>query len=153
MHINKEEVGRQSESAGRTRATMQDYTLPFLSMMIGPLAALTGKVPAWPESTKRISQLRLVLKFQSQRWLSGMFGPTTLNPVAVDIGPETVPDIATLQAHIAEMARAKEMFPEVKEFFFDDDTFTDDLPRAEEQARAVAPPAQMMPREPQAPLE
>jgi len=30
-----------------------------------------------------------------------------------------------------EMALAKRLFPEVEEFFFDDDTFTDDLPRAE----------------------
>jgi hopanoid biosynthesis associated radical SAM protein HpnJ len=37
----------------------------------------------------------------------------------------------------AEMARAKAHFPEVKEFFFDDDTFTDDLPRAEEIARRL----------------
>lgn len=34
------------------------------------------------------------------------FGPTTLNPVAVDVSPDTVPDIATLQARIAEAARA-----------------------------------------------
>jgi radical SAM superfamily enzyme YgiQ (UPF0313 family) len=32
----------------------------------------------------------------------------------------------------AEMALAKKLFPQVREFFFDDDTFTDDLPRAEE---------------------
>lgn len=38
---------------------------------------------------------------------------------------------------IDEIARAKEMFPEVKEFFFDDDTFTDDRPRAEEIARGL----------------
>jgi hopanoid biosynthesis associated radical SAM protein HpnJ len=38
---------------------------------------------------------------------------------------------------IAEIARAKEMFPQVKEFFFDDDTFTDDRPRAEEIARGL----------------
>ncbi|HEU5321814.1 MAG TPA: hopanoid biosynthesis associated radical SAM protein HpnJ, partial [Methylomirabilota bacterium] len=37
----------------------------------------------------------------------------------------------------AEMARAKQHFPQVKEFFFDDDTFTDDLPRAEEIARRL----------------
>jgi hopanoid biosynthesis associated radical SAM protein HpnJ len=37
----------------------------------------------------------------------------------------------------AEMARAKKYFPNVKEFFFDDDTFTDDLPRAEEIARRL----------------
>src|SRR5258708_14637041 len=39
---------------------------------------------------------------------------------------------------LAEIARAKELFPEVKEFFFDDDTFTDDRPRAEEIARGLA---------------
>jgi hopanoid biosynthesis associated radical SAM protein HpnJ len=38
---------------------------------------------------------------------------------------------------IAEMARAREYFPQVKEFFFDDDTFTDDLPRAEAIARGL----------------
>jgi hopanoid biosynthesis associated radical SAM protein HpnJ len=37
----------------------------------------------------------------------------------------------------AEMARAKRLFPHVREFFFDDDTFTDDLPRAEEIARRL----------------
>lgn len=36
-----------------------------------------------------------------------------------------------------EMRRAREYFPQVKEFFFDDDTFTDDLPRAEEIARGM----------------
>jgi len=38
-------------------------------------------------------------------------------------------------AHVIEEIRvAKGYFPEVREFFFDDDTFTDDLPRAEEIA-------------------
>lgn len=37
----------------------------------------------------------------------------------------------------AEIARAKRHFPQVREFFFDDDTFTDDLPRAEEIARRL----------------
>jgi len=36
---------------------------------------------------------------------------------------------------IEEIAYAKKAFPEVKEFFLDDDTFTDDLPRAEAIAR------------------
>ncbi|HEY7727124.1 MAG TPA: radical SAM protein, partial [Candidatus Eisenbacteria bacterium] len=36
-----------------------------------------------------------------------------------------------------EMARARRHFPQVREFFFDDDTFTDDLPRAEEIARRL----------------
>ncbi|HEV8441274.1 MAG TPA: hopanoid biosynthesis associated radical SAM protein HpnJ [Methylomirabilota bacterium] len=40
--------------------------------------------------------------------------------------------------HVAEeMALAARLFPQVKEFFFDDDTFTDDLPRAEAIARRL----------------
>ncbi len=38
---------------------------------------------------------------------------------------------------IADVAEMKEMFPEVREFFFDDDTFTDDRPRAEAVARGL----------------
>ncbi|WP_428391864.1 hopanoid biosynthesis associated radical SAM protein HpnJ [Lichenicoccus sp.] len=37
----------------------------------------------------------------------------------------------------AEIAAARRMFPQVREFFFDDDTFTDDLPRAEAIARKL----------------
>ena len=39
----------------------------------------------------------------------------------------------------AEMAYMKRLFPEVKEFFFDDDTFTANLPRAQAIARKLAP--------------
>jgi hopanoid biosynthesis associated radical SAM protein HpnJ len=38
---------------------------------------------------------------------------------------------------LAEMAHAKQLFPQVREFFFDDDTFTDDRPRAEAIARGL----------------
>jgi hopanoid biosynthesis associated radical SAM protein HpnJ len=38
---------------------------------------------------------------------------------------------------LEEIAWAKIAFPQVKEFFFDDDTFTDDLPRAEEIAKGL----------------
>ena len=37
----------------------------------------------------------------------------------------------------AEIRQAKAMFPQVREFFFDDDTFTDNLPRAEAIAREL----------------
>ena len=37
-----------------------------------------------------------------------------------------------------EIALGKSFFPQVKEFFFDDDTFTDDLPRAEAIARLLS---------------
>jgi hopanoid biosynthesis associated radical SAM protein HpnJ len=38
---------------------------------------------------------------------------------------------------LGEMARLRELFPAVKEVFFDDDTFTDDRRRAEEIARGM----------------
>jgi hopanoid biosynthesis associated radical SAM protein HpnJ len=38
---------------------------------------------------------------------------------------------------IEEIAWARKAFPQVKEFFFDDDTFTDDLPHAEAIAREL----------------
>jgi hopanoid biosynthesis associated radical SAM protein HpnJ len=38
---------------------------------------------------------------------------------------------------IAEIAHAARLFPQVKEYFFDDDTFTDDAPRAEAIARGL----------------
>jgi hopanoid biosynthesis associated radical SAM protein HpnJ len=38
---------------------------------------------------------------------------------------------------IEEIKLAKKHYPQVKEFFFDDDTFTDDLPRAEAIAREL----------------
>ena len=37
----------------------------------------------------------------------------------------------------AEIAQCMKMFPQVREYFFDDDTFTDDLPRAEAIAREL----------------
>jgi hopanoid biosynthesis associated radical SAM protein HpnJ len=38
---------------------------------------------------------------------------------------------------VAEIAHAKTLFPQVKEYYFDDDTFTDDRPRVEEIARGL----------------
>ncbi|MEK7385284.1 MAG: hopanoid biosynthesis associated radical SAM protein HpnJ [candidate division NC10 bacterium] len=38
---------------------------------------------------------------------------------------------------LEEIALARRYFPQVREFFFDDDTFTDDLPRAEAIARGL----------------
>jgi hypothetical protein len=36
---------------------------------------------------------------------------------------------------VAELAHARKLFPQVQEFFFDDDTFTANLPRAREIAK------------------
>ncbi|MGC4077521.1 MAG: YcjX family protein [Rubrivivax sp.] len=66
------------------------------------LAALTGKEPHWPESTRKISQLRIALKFQSKRWVSGMFGPTVLNLDIVDYPGEWLLDLPLLSLSYAE---------------------------------------------------
>ena len=76
------------------------------------LAALTGAEPRWPESTRRISELRLALKFQSQRMLSGMFGMSQLNLDIVDYPGEWLLDLPLLSLSYAEwsaqaLARAR----------------------------------------------
>jgi hopanoid biosynthesis associated radical SAM protein HpnJ len=43
----------------------------------------------------------------------------------------------SVESVVAEIAEARRLFPQVKEFFFDDDTFTDDLPRAERIAEGL----------------
>jgi hopanoid biosynthesis associated radical SAM protein HpnJ len=45
--------------------------------------------------------------------------------------------VRSVEHVIEEIRLAKSCFPQVKEFFFDDDTFTDNLPRAEAIARAL----------------
>jgi hopanoid biosynthesis associated radical SAM protein HpnJ len=44
----------------------------------------------------------------------------------------------SVQNVLAEAALAAQLFPQMKELFFDDDTFTDDRPRAEEIARGLS---------------
>src|SRR3984893_417857 len=45
--------------------------------------------------------------------------------------------VRSVEHVIEEIRQAKAWFPQVKEFFFDDDTFTDNLPRAEAIAREL----------------
>jgi predicted YcjX-like family ATPase len=66
------------------------------------LQSLTGKVPTWPESTRRISELRITLKYQSQRWLSGWSGPSTLNLDIVDYPGEWLLDLPLLSLSFTE---------------------------------------------------
>jgi len=66
------------------------------------LEALSAKEPRWPESTRRISQLRLILKFQSKNWLSGMMGPSQVNLDIVDYPGEWLLDLPLLSLSFAE---------------------------------------------------
>lgn len=64
-----EEVGKQSEATGQTRKTMSDYSMPFLNMLIGPLAALSilsyALYTVSPETQERhnTDQLMLTVPF------------------------------------------------------------------------------------------
>ena len=57
-------------------------------------------------------------------------------PVAADDRRAPLPDAESRERGRGDRA-GEGLFPQVKEFFFDDDTFTDDLPRAEEIARRL----------------
>jgi hypothetical protein len=86
---------------GARLAEYPDATIPRFAYE-QHLAALTGKTPFWPESTRRISQLRLVLKFQSRHWYAGITGPSTLNLDIVDYPGEWLLDLPLLGLSFAE---------------------------------------------------
>lgn len=66
------------------------------------LAALMGTPPVWPESTRRISQLRLTLRYQSAGWLKSQFGTSTLNLDIVDYPGEWLLDLPLLTKSYAQ---------------------------------------------------
>ena len=97
---------------GAKLAEYPDATIPRFAYE-QHLAALTGRPAVWPESTRRISQLRIVLKYQSAKWWSGMRGPATLNLDIVDYPGEWLLDLPLLGKSFAEwseeaLARARQ---------------------------------------------
>ena len=86
---------------GARLAEYPDATIPRFAYE-QHLEALTGKQPVWPESTRRISQLRIVLKYQSRSWYSGFSGPSTLNLDIVDYPGEWLLDLPLLGMSFAE---------------------------------------------------
>ncbi|MGV8854095.1 MAG: YcjX family protein [Devosia sp.] len=86
---------------GARLAEYPDATIPRFAYE-QHLEALTGKHPVWPEGTRRISQLRLVLKFQSRRWYAGLRGPSTLNLDIVDYPGEWLLDLPLLGLSFAQ---------------------------------------------------
>lgn len=80
---------------GAKLAEYPDATIPRFAYE-QHMAALTGKPATWPESTRRISQLRIVLKYQSAKWWAGFSGPATLNLDIVDYPGEWLLDLPLL---------------------------------------------------------
>ncbi|PRX35080.1 hypothetical protein SAMN05216257_102445 [Meinhardsimonia xiamenensis] len=66
------------------------------------LAALTSRTPHWPESTRRISELRLSLRVRPAGLLAGLRGPRTLHLDIVDYPGEWLLDLALLDRDFAE---------------------------------------------------
>src|SRR5690606_17265447 len=56
---------------GARLAEYPDATVPRFAYE-QHLQSLTAKSPVWPEGTRRISQLRIVLKYQSKHWYAGL---------------------------------------------------------------------------------
>jgi predicted YcjX-like family ATPase len=86
---------------GARLAEYPDATIPRFAYE-QHLAALSANPPVWPEGTRRISQLRLVLKFQSAKWWAGMTGPATLNLDIVDYPGEWLLDLPLLALNFAD---------------------------------------------------
>jgi predicted YcjX-like family ATPase len=109
------------------------------------LGALTGTPPVWPESTRRISELRLTLKYRSQNWFSAWSGPSTLNLDIVDYPGEWLLDLPLLSLSFAEWsaqalerARRKGAPPEAADFLAAAETADASAAAGEPSAEALA---------------
>ncbi|VAW19780.1 Amino acid regulated cytosolic protein [hydrothermal vent metagenome] len=69
------------------------------------LLSLAGPDRVWPQSTRRISQLRLTLKFQSKRWISSMRGPSFLHLDIVDYPGEWLLDLPLLSMSFSQWSK------------------------------------------------
>ena len=69
------------------------------------LSALTSKKPFWPQSTSRISQIRLTLKFQSAAWPASSIGPSKLHIDIVDYPGEWLLDLPLLSLDFAQWSK------------------------------------------------
>jgi len=66
------------------------------------LGSLTARSPAWPESTRAVSELRLSLKVQPTGLLGGLSGPRTVHLDIVDYPGEWLLDLGLLDKSYQE---------------------------------------------------
>jgi len=69
------------------------------------MADLTTTPPRWPDSTRRISQLRLTIEYVTQKFWKRQFGYTRLNIDIVDYPGEWLLDLPLLRLDYAEWSR------------------------------------------------
>ncbi len=63
----------------------------------GHLEKLTNTAPSWPEGTKQISQLRLTLVYQSDKFPQRLIGPSKLHIDIIDYPGEWLLDLPLMQ--------------------------------------------------------
>ena len=63
----------------------------------GHLEQLTNTAPSWPEGTKQISQLRLTLVYQSDKFPQRLIGPSKLHIDIIDYPGEWLLDLPLMQ--------------------------------------------------------
>ena len=73
-----------------------DDTIPRFDLE-AHLGALTAAEPAWPDSTRTISELRLSLRVQPAGFLAGLQGPKTVHLDIVDYPGEWLLDLSLLE--------------------------------------------------------
>jgi uncharacterized protein len=107
------------------------------------LASLSGPDRRWPESTRRISELRLVVEYESRAGLTG--GASTLTLDIVDYPGEWLLDLPLLDKSYAEwsretlaLARQKPRLPLAAEFLALLDATDPAAPAEEGAARRLA---------------
>nr|WP_233417329.1 YcjX family protein [Halovulum marinum] len=66
------------------------------------LATMTGPDPAWPDSTRHVSQLRLSIRVRPTGFLTGFTGPRTVHLDIVDYPGEWLLDLALLNQDYAD---------------------------------------------------
>ncbi|AHB48953.1 ATP/GTP-binding protein [Hyphomicrobium nitrativorans NL23] len=69
------------------------------------IAALSAAPPDWPESTRRISEVRVALAFTPEHWLRRSLGIRRLNLDIVDYPGEWLLDLAMLNQNYADWSR------------------------------------------------
>ncbi|WP_146585194.1 YcjX family protein [Puniceibacterium confluentis] len=69
------------------------------------LAALTARVPHWPDSTRNISELRLSLRVRPSGLLAGIQGPRTVHLDIIDYPGEWLLDLALMDKSYSEWSQ------------------------------------------------
>ncbi|OAN70800.1 hypothetical protein A8B78_04660 [Jannaschia sp. EhC01] len=98
-------AGLEAASSGRIEAAylqpQPDDTVPRFEFE-SHLAAMTGKTPFWPDSTRSVSELRISLRVRPKGLLSGLSGPRTVHLDIVDYPGEWLLDLGLLEQSFAQ---------------------------------------------------